>query len=565
MNARWDSAGQAPALTARTGKKVLGRVLLRLPAAWLERVILIGALSLFTLALAPSLQETGTPPGWDQSVHLRDSLVYERLLRDPAALSFDTLLAILRGSEDYPLLTPSGYYPPLVPGVTALLYRVAGRSYEVAMATNVLFLALLLAGTWGLGNRMLGRPAGILASLLLLAAPGIRLNAGEYMLDLPLAVMVVLSTWTLLGTEGFSRRGRSVAFGALCGAGMLTKWSFLLFLAAPVVLVLLSAAKESRRGGGSVTGRRVNLALALLAAALVAAPYYAPILPILVRKTLVHAGGAADGFTSPFTPGSLLFHLEALPRKLMGWPLSVTVAAGILLLPWRRGEARRAGLFLGVWALSLYALFTFAVVNKQSRYLLPWLPVLVTAGAGGIADLWRRRGPLAKPGRVLACLLLALPLAGLPGGWRPESAGDWQVRAMVERLEKDLPPRLPEGKPAWRMGVLPDMRRINGPTVAYYVSRRGLPVTVVQLVNRMKRHVSVDVGLDPFNRGDFYETFDDYDYLLTKTGENAIPPWESVVPAMQRYFEERRGEFNEVGLFHEPDGSVMTLYRRNRG
>src|SRR5207249_4464317 len=108
---------------------------------------------------------------------------------------------ILRGSEEYPLLTPSGYYPPLVPGVTALLYRLAGRSYATALATNLLFLALLLAGTWRLGDRMLGKPMGVLAALLLLAAPGIRLNAGEYMLDLPLTAMVVLSVLALLCTE----------------------------------------------------------------------------------------------------------------------------------------------------------------------------------------------------------------------------------------------------------------------------------------------------------------------------------------------------------------------------
>ena len=425
MNAPWDWAGEAPALAARREKKVPGRALLSMPAAWLEGAILLLALSLVTLALAPSLRETGTPPGWDPSVHLRDSLVYERLLRDPSALSFDALRAILRGSEDFPLLTPSGYYPPLVPVVTALLYRAAGRSYEVAMATNVLFLALLLTGTWGLGNRMLGRPAGILASLLLLAAPGIRINAAEYMLDLPLAAMVVLSAWLLLGTNGFSRRGRSVAFGALCGAGMLVKWSFFLFLAAPAALVLLFAVKESRGGGAGVPERAANLALALLSAVLVAAPYYAPILPILVRKTLIHAGGAADGFSSTFTADSVLFHLEALPRKLLGRPLSVAVAAGILLLPWRRDEARRAGLFLGVWALSLYALFTFAVGNKQSRYLLPWLPILVTAGAGGIAGLWKNRKLPAGSGRVLACLLLALPLAGISRGSREEPPEEW--------------------------------------------------------------------------------------------------------------------------------------------
>src|SRR5207249_8884692 len=69
---------------------------------------------------------------------------------------------------------------------------------------------------------------------------------------------------------------------------------------------------------------------------------------------------------------------------------------------------------------------------------------------------------------------------------------------------------------AWKLGVIPDMREVNGPTVAYYAARRDLPVTVVQLVNRMKGHVAVEVGLDPFGRGDFYQTFQDYDYFRSE-------------------------------------------------
>ena len=562
MNPPARMAGTVPQLAAAhsAGKTSAARTGTRVPPLWAEGMLLLAALALFTLALAPSLRETGTPPGWDQSVHLRDSLVYERLLRNPGALSLETFRAILRGSEEYPLLTPSGYYPPLVPGVTALLYLAAGRSFETAMATNLVFLALLLAGTWGLGNRMLGRPAGILAALLLLCAPGIRLNAGEYMLDLPLSAMVILSVWALLATEAFSRRGPSLLFGLLCGAGMLAKWSFFLFLALPVVLALAPGA-WSRRTEAPRAARRANLTLALLAGLLLAAPYYAPILPILVKKTVTHAGGAADGFISPFSRDSVLFHLEALPRKLMGYPLAIAVAAGCLGFPWRRGESRRSGVFLGAWAVSLYLLFTFAVANKQSRYLLPWLPVLVLIGAGGIGALGRSAGRWGLP---VALTLAALPLAGLPGGWSQESKGDWLVRTMVDRLAEDVQGRPAEGKAAWKLGVIPDMRQVNGPTVGYYASRMDLPVTAVQMVNRMKRHVTVEVGLDPFERGDFYQTFDDYDYLVTKTGESAVPPWEAVVPAMQRYFQERSGEFTALGVYHEPDGSVMTLYRRNR-
>src|SRR2546425_637045 len=259
-----------------------------------ETLILLLAVAAFVAAVAPALRETGTPPGWDQSVHLRDSLVYERILRHPSMLADGVFGAILHGSEDFPLLTPSGYYPPLVPGITALLYRVAGRSYETAMATQVLFLVLLVFGTWALGNRLLGAPVGLAAGLMLLAAPGIRLNAEEYMLDLPLASMVVVSVWALLASDGFARRDRSLVFGVLAGAGMLTKWTFFLFLAQPVVLALgtgLAASSESSVPPGRRWG---NLALALLAGGLVAAPYYLPILPILVGKTIVHAGGAAD-------------------------------------------------------------------------------------------------------------------------------------------------------------------------------------------------------------------------------------------------------------------------------
>jgi len=528
-----------------------------------EAWILLLAVAAFVAAVAPALRETGTPPGWDQSVHLRDSLVYERILRHPSVLAGGVLGAILHGSEEYPLLTPSGYYPPLVPGITAVLYAVAGRSYETAMATQMLFLGLLVYGTWALGNRLLGTPVGLVAGLMLMAAPGIRLNAEEYMLDLPLAAMVVVAVWALLSTDGFVRRDRSLVFGVLVGLGMLTKWTFFLFLALPVILVLASGLAASSKDSVSRGRRWGNAALALLAGGLVAAPYYLPILPILINKTIVHAGGAADGFASPFTPAAALYHVEALPRTLFGWPLTITTAAGILGFLWRGQETRWARTLLLTWALSLYAIFTFVVVNKQSRYLLPWIPILLLMAAGGLVTLWRN----AAAGRALLAMgmLVLLPVTGLAGSWRTADRGDWNIRPLVARLEQELAGRADLSHKVPMLGVIPDMREVNGPTVAYYAARRELPVTVVQLVNRMKRHVAVNVGLDPFGRDDFYQAFDRYDFLVTKDGANAVPPWEDVVPGMQAYFEARLAEFELLGSFREPDGSTLALYGRKRG
>ncbi len=528
-----------------------------------EALILLMAVAAFVAAVAPALRETGTPPAWDQSVHLRDSLVYERVLRHPSVLADGALGAMLHGSEEFPLLTPSGYYPPLVPGITALFYLVAGHSYETAMATQILFLVLLVFGTWALGNRLLGAPVGLAAGLMLLVAPGIRLNVEEYMLDLPLAAMVVVAAWTLVSSDGFIRRDTSLVFGVLAGAGMLTKWTFFLFLALPVVLVLVSGLAASSKESVPQSRRWGNFALALLAAGVVAAPYYLPILPILVNKTVVHAGGAADGSASPFTPAAALYYIEALPRVLFGWPLTITAAAGVLGFLWRGRETRRVRALLLTWALSLYAIFTFVVANKQSRYLLPWIPILLLMAAGGLVALWRRA---AAGGALLAMgMLVVLPVTRLAGRWRTEDRGDWNMRPLVARLEQELARRsdLSHGVPM--LGVIPDMREVNGPTIAYYTARRELPVTVVQLVNRMKRHVVVDVGLDPFGRDDFYQAFDRYDFLVTKDGANAVPPWEDVVPRMQAYFEQRLAEFELLASFREPDGSTLALYARKRG
>jgi 4-amino-4-deoxy-L-arabinose transferase-like glycosyltransferase len=533
-------------------------------SAWEASILLVG-IAAFVTALTPALHETGTPPGWDQSVHLRDSLVYERILRQPSALSGGVLGAILHGSEEYPLLTPSGYYPPLVPALTALLYLPAGRSYQAAMATQILFLALLVFGTWMVGNRLLGPPAGLLAGLLLLAAPGIRLNAGEYMLDLPLAAMVVLGVGVLLASDGFAHLDRSLAFGAVCGAGMLTKWSYFLFLLVPVILAL-SFDLPGTSGEAAARSRRwAHFLLALLVGGVVAAPYYLPILPVLVNKTLVHAGGAADGVPSPFSLASMLFHLEALPRKLFEWPLTITAGVGIAAFLWRGGSAGPARRFLLPWALGLYGIFTFAVANKQSRYLLPWLPILLLMAAGGLRALWGDGAAGRGWSRVAAGALTLLPVAGLSGGWQPQTSGDWNLRPLVLRLEQSLAGRSQVPDRISKLGVIPDMREVNGPAIAYYAARRDLPVTVVQLVNRMKRHVRVEVGLDPFNRKDFYQDFDDYDFLATKDGANAVPPWEQVVPEMQAYFEARIGTFELLASFREPDGSTLALYERKRG
>ena len=85
----------------------------------------------------------------------------------------------------------------LAAALLGVLSRIpARRSREGALAQTVFGLRF-------------PSPIGLAAGLMLLAAPGVRLSAAEYMLDLPLAAMVVVSSWALLATDGFARRPSS--------------------------------------------------------------------------------------------------------------------------------------------------------------------------------------------------------------------------------------------------------------------------------------------------------------------------------------------------------------------
>src|SRR3989442_15198658 len=82
-----------------------------------ETLILLLAVAAFVAAVAPALGGAGTPPGWDQSVPLRDSLVYERILRHPSVLAGGGLRAIFPGPGELPPVAPPGFYPPPLPRV----------------------------------------------------------------------------------------------------------------------------------------------------------------------------------------------------------------------------------------------------------------------------------------------------------------------------------------------------------------------------------------------------------------------------------------------------------------
>jgi 4-amino-4-deoxy-L-arabinose transferase-like glycosyltransferase len=208
---------------------------------WLDRLapwLLIGGLILFHAANNWIwLQENVTWTGWDKARHLARSLSHAQLLSSP---SLESLFNVVVGD---PVRTP------LFPASAAPMYWLFGYTEDVATMINVVYMAIALAATYGIGLRW-GRSAGMggrarllgmTAAALLAFFPMFYSMSRYFYIEFALTAMVSLVVYTLLATDGFQRRGASLLFGLCLGLGMLTKRTFGVFAVGPVLAAVVTS------------------------------------------------------------------------------------------------------------------------------------------------------------------------------------------------------------------------------------------------------------------------------------------------------------------------------------
>lgn len=142
----------------------------------------------------------------------------------------------------FPLHNP---YPPLVYGVTSVVYAVVGPSLLAARLSLLAFAALLLGSSFLLGRRLAGHWGGMLVMSAVATSPLLLTFSRLYFLDFPRAALVVTSLFCLVMSAGFRSRGWSLSFGVLAGLSMLTGWTVPLFLALPTLWAILPAVGRS--------------------------------------------------------------------------------------------------------------------------------------------------------------------------------------------------------------------------------------------------------------------------------------------------------------------------------
>ncbi len=504
-------------------------------------------------------------PAWDQADYLTGALNYWRALQHP--LWFD-------GEWWTRLWMLSSKVPPLTYILTAFFLNLFGTDADRATLVNLFFSAVLLGSVYGLGRILFNRQVALWAAFLCLLFPGLYLVRLDFLLDYPLTAAVTLcfyalTFWRNVSTAQAQKQQkwagwvRASAFGVCLGLAVLVKQTAVLFLFFPLLWVGAGAMRRRQ------WQRAAQLLWSLLLSALIFGPWYRAnwLLILTASKRATVDAAIAEGDPALNTLDAWSFYWQDLPY-MVSWPLLLVPLAGILLYLTRSilntpgpREEKPLGDRPVISALKWLAIFWAGAyflcslnINKDSRYVLPYLPVLSLFLAWGLT-LWPRRwGGCVRWGTASLAILLGLlnlwPIGGVAGDrlaqWlsprvqhRAYLGAEWPHREAIAEITQTAP------FVRSTLGVLPSTPDLNQHNFNYYGALANFQVYGRQVGTRRKQ-VSQDAR--------------SLSWFLTKTDDQGSVPKEAQAAIVQAIAQSP--DFHPQKTWPLPDGSTLTLYRQ---
>ncbi len=455
------------------------------------------------------------PLAWDQAHHFLLSLRYLEALGSP--LTWPDIFSV---AIKYPYLFHLGL---------AKVFWLTGVSLRYAAAVNLFWLLVLMLALWLLGRRVFGGWSGVWAAVLCASAP---ISVGldqQVLLEPCLAATIAWTALALYESRGFSRRGWVLALGALAGWGLLAKWTYPLYVAAPFVWVFWRGVKPA-----DVEIDKRGLMWALLICLAMALPWYLHS-PGTLFKILfgdAWAYGAAQGHPPVFSLEGFAAYPLLLVNDQLFLPLALLSLAG---LAWALIYRRREAALILAWFLGGLVLITL-MRNKDTRFLYPLLPALMLCLGGWLNALkpwWLRIGAVS-----LALLLAAGALAGTGFGVGPlahkrelafgpmrlivstdlthhlrrPDVSDWSVPEIVKYVAGAK-----SGPKPVRLGVLANTLAIHKSAFQAQAQAGSQPVQVVSVLEPSRWQPGKEAA-------GLWRDVGGVDFLLLKTGDLGAEP-----------------------------------------
>jgi len=301
------------------------------------------------------------------------------------------------------------YYPPLMYLVSLPFQMLLGRGHEAMIASMLAYVVLLFVAVYGLARQVTTPFGAWCAAVLATSMPGIAYYERTFYPSVGLAALVALAMYALLRSERYSSLTWTLVLAIAVALGMWMKWTFFLYLVAPVGYVALRALPGEGR-----LSRAQNLAIGMLVCVNLLLPWYLPRASDIIAAGLMaheqHQEMRYGGLDAYSVWGGLTYYWGHLSRGILGLPLTAATLVGAAVALYRRRDGEIAcALAIGASLL----IFSVHSVNF-GRYLIPMAGVAAALGAAGLA---RARWPGTLLLGALTAAYAVIPLLWFYAPW----------------------------------------------------------------------------------------------------------------------------------------------------
>ena len=489
-------------------------------------------------------------PAWDQSNHLTYSLEYLRALQSPDFLNGEWW-------RQFWLLSTK--YPPLTYLMSVPFQQIWGTGNDQALLANFVYSAVLIFSVYLIGKTLFNAEIGLWGAAFSVLFPRLYQTRLQFLLDTPLLVLAIACFAALTLWKTSEKRREQwlyiILFGLCFGLGLFTKQSILFYLIGPIAWLKISYLWKRQ------WERILQLLVSFILSIFIWFPWYRTnwIYLFSTAQNSNAIPAAMEGDPLVNTLAAWTYYAQDLPLAT-SWVLLIVPLVGLLLHLFGRFpnkylliDAKKAFpgiIWLGVYFVSTY-LICSALYNKDSRYIMPYLPILGIFLAYCLT-LWRGRWQFVRWGTLaIAFIVTIMNLFPIPGSdqftlamspgvlFRPYLGTPIPNAELVEKTIQTTPYQIAN------LGVIPNTDSVNHNTLNYFGALRNFQVYGRELGNTPET-VAKDSQA--------------FDWFITKTGENGFAREPQLNFAKSLASD---SSFQSIKNWSLPDQSNLNLYRRN--
>ncbi|MDD4082621.1 MAG: glycosyltransferase family 39 protein [Sphaerochaetaceae bacterium] len=368
-----------------------------------------------------------TPQSWDQSNYIENSQnVYLSLTKGGIIDAFKTYLNVQGGSK-----------APLITLLPIPFYLILGYK-EISASLSILqFIPLLIFSTYALTYNLFKRKdSAFLSALLVFLVPLIYCMSRQFLVELPLVVIVVLYLAILTSNTEFTIK-KNIVLGTIASIGILTKITFPLYVIIPTLIILFYKFKDKK-----FLNWLIFIYQFLIPIILIALPWYLYNFNKIISFALSASYGELSkpyGPSNPLKLSSMVSYLNVVLNSGISKYLATLGLISILIF--YKKISNKVKFFLISWLL-IPLFFLITATNKDIRYTTPFLPIVPISISSILLISFRRYK------YTLMILILLFPLISFLKNsfiyntknkydyrYSPQTF-DWQIPTIINSIHK---------------------------------------------------------------------------------------------------------------------------------